>query len=451
MSVTRTYTVTVVGGNPSNHPYHNFGSSNKYAIDGSTATADVTLYIAESGTFKFDQSDSSNGGHPLRFSTTANGTHGGGSEYTTGVTTNGTPGQAGAYTQITVADDAPTLYYYCTNHSGMGWTANTPAADTWGALGWSSNLWGTNEEFTSGWGADAWDTGGSWGQANDEVVQLSGQAITSTLGTLISGAEQGWGRDGWSEEPYGDSFSPVISVDGFSITSSLGDAVAFPEQGWGRDTWNFESWGFSGLTVELSGFEITSDLGANGWSNASYGDNGWGMFTINPADAVGLTGQEITSAVPSQLDIPEQISGVSMTSSVGAIVPLEQIVGLSGQATTSTIGSVTFDLTSVISPTGQGITSSVGSTIEGTVEFIPVTGVEATFSIGSVDLGEFNVGLTGQSATFSVGSLVPADVMGLTGQEITSSVAGFGTASGFGIQAYSDVDTGSNTSYTNVA
>ena len=38
----------------------------------------------------------------------------------------GTPGTAGAYTQITVASGAPTLYYYCTNHSGMGGQANTP-------------------------------------------------------------------------------------------------------------------------------------------------------------------------------------------------------------------------------------------------------------------------------------------------------------------------------------
>ena len=148
MSVTRTYAVTVVGGNPSDHPYYNQGSLNKYAIDGSTATANVTLYIAESGTYRFDQSDSSNSGHPLRFSTTANGTHeSGGTEYTTGVTTNGTPGSDGAYTQIVVADDAPTLYYYCTNHSKMGWTANTPAANTWGALGWSTNRWGAESEI----------------------------------------------------------------------------------------------------------------------------------------------------------------------------------------------------------------------------------------------------------------------------------------------------------------
>ena len=113
VTITATYTVTVVS----------TGYGNKYAIDG---VQQDTVSLSEGNTYRFDQSDSSNSGHPLRFSTTSNGTHSSGSEYTTGVLTSGTPGSAGAYTQITVASGAPTLYYYCTNHSAMGGTANTP-------------------------------------------------------------------------------------------------------------------------------------------------------------------------------------------------------------------------------------------------------------------------------------------------------------------------------------
>ena len=102
---------------------------NKYRLDDFAANA-VTLELSEGGTFIFDQSDSSNNGHPLRFSTTSNGTHAGGSIYTTGVVVSGTPGQAGAKTTITVAASAPTLYYFCTVHSGMGGQANTPTTNS---------------------------------------------------------------------------------------------------------------------------------------------------------------------------------------------------------------------------------------------------------------------------------------------------------------------------------
>lgn len=114
-ALTVTYRVTVA--NP--------GSGNKYYIDGALLTS-LTLY--EGVTYIFDQSDSTNASHPLRFSETANGTHASGSAYTTGVTTGGTPGSAGSFTKIVVASGAPTLYTYCTNHSNMGFTTTTVAS-----------------------------------------------------------------------------------------------------------------------------------------------------------------------------------------------------------------------------------------------------------------------------------------------------------------------------------
>jgi alpha-tubulin suppressor-like RCC1 family protein len=74
-------------------------------------------------TYTFDQSDSTNGTHPLRLATAADAA--GSTEYTFQVTTNGTPGSAGAYTRIVVSPSAPdTLYYYCSSHSGMGGSIN---------------------------------------------------------------------------------------------------------------------------------------------------------------------------------------------------------------------------------------------------------------------------------------------------------------------------------------
>tara|TARA_B100001287_G_scaffold217201_2_gene186073 strand:+ start:653 stop:2359 length:1707 start_codon:yes stop_codon:yes gene_type:complete len=109
-TTTTNYTVTVqnVGGN-------------KYFIDG---VQQPTLQLTEGNTYVFDWSDSSAQGHPVRFSTTNDGTHGGGSEYTIGVTKD----DSNYKTTIVVASSAPILYYYCQYHGGMGGQANTPSA-----------------------------------------------------------------------------------------------------------------------------------------------------------------------------------------------------------------------------------------------------------------------------------------------------------------------------------
>ena len=116
-----TITVTVASKTAA-HPYNGDGSSSAYFLDGVESPAlqlnGVDNITSDSGYYyKFDQADSSNDGHPLRFYLDADKT----TAYTTGVTTSGTPGNSGAYTQIDVDEDTPSiLYYQCSSHGYMG-------------------------------------------------------------------------------------------------------------------------------------------------------------------------------------------------------------------------------------------------------------------------------------------------------------------------------------------
>ena len=110
---TVTYTVKVAS-KTSLHRYNGSGSSSGFTIDNQMAPF---LELNPGMTYKFDQADSSNSGHPLAFYQEADKTTG----YTTGVTTSGTPGNAGAYTQIVTSDTNPTiLHYQCSSHAYMG-------------------------------------------------------------------------------------------------------------------------------------------------------------------------------------------------------------------------------------------------------------------------------------------------------------------------------------------
>ena len=112
-SDTQTFTVKVVT-KTADHAYYGSGSSSGYNINGIESPH---LMLVPGNTYKFDQSDSSNSGHPLRFYYEADKT----TAYTTGVTTSGSPGSSGAYTQIIPTGDTPMcLYYQCSAHGYMG-------------------------------------------------------------------------------------------------------------------------------------------------------------------------------------------------------------------------------------------------------------------------------------------------------------------------------------------
>ena len=138
----------VVASKDSSHPYNGNGSSLGYKINGIFAPY---LKLIPRNTYRFDQSDSSNSGHPLRFYLDAAKA----TAYTTGVTTNGTPGSSGAYTQIIISDSTPSvLHYQCSAHGYMGWAATTSTRnltgfDTDDLSEGSSNLYHTTARVNS--------------------------------------------------------------------------------------------------------------------------------------------------------------------------------------------------------------------------------------------------------------------------------------------------------------
>ena len=403
MSVIRTFTVTVA--NP--------GSGNRYYIDG---VLQETVNLAEGYTYKFDVSDSSVSGHPFKFSTTSNGTHSGGSEYTTGVTTSGNAGDNGAYVQIVVAASAPQLYYYCQYHSGMGGSANTVESDSWNVLQWNQN---------------------SWGSQDSVPISLTGLSATSTVGLIDPFNEIGWGRDTWGFENWGESGIDVI-LPSLSATASVNLPAEniITKPGWGTLDWGENGWGtVESAVFNLTGLSATSSVG-----------------TLTVVDtSVGLSGLAATSSLGSLTSFSDNtltLPALSLTSSLGLLSVDDHSVGLPALSATSAVGSIT--PADVIGLTGLSSQTAVGSITISSNPVTLLTGVSATSAVGSLTVSNITgATLTGQSATSAVGSLTTTQlsIASLSGQTATTTLGN----SGIILRYYQDLVPNTSANYTDLS
>jgi hypothetical protein len=331
---------------------------------------------------------------------------------------------------------------------------------------WGNNTWGSNE----------------W-QDDVITVTLSGQSLTSNVGSSTEAFnEEGWGRLNYGVADWGEGANETISVGGLAVTSSTGSittgiGVLLEMIGSNHSlTSSVGSPQIDGeIGVPLTG--VSADFATPtlsyvgtlvGWGRDAWGDNSWGE---SPNQVIPLVGQEMTSSVDAPtLEFAYELSGQEATTSVGSVsFVISPTISISGQAATSdegllglAFGTSTEPITGVASTsslgtaglnfgvstepiTGVSVTTGVGEITIASVELINVTGVSATSGVGSISL-EFTYELSGQSSTSAVGSITPTDVVqGLVLDQLTSTVGLLG------IEAYANIDTGSNTSYTSVA
>lgn len=189
------------------HPEYNNGSSSGYTIDDIEG---AYVELTPGNTYKFDQSDSSNNGHPLRFYEDAAKT----TSYTTGITTNGTPGTSGAYTQIIPSiSTPPILFYQCSAHPLMGSYVKFGTGSQGDTYTLSASQDGDNVDIL----LDA-------GSGTDSTVQLTaGTNITLTRNnaqevTIASTASGGGGTELSIER---NVFTATANQTTFTISSDI--------------------------------------------------------------------------------------------------------------------------------------------------------------------------------------------------------------------------------------
>ena len=499
-----TYTVTVASGSL----YLGGGATgNVFYLNG---VRDIDLSWVKSGTLRFDQSASSNDGHPLFFATQTSNPQS--NVYGTGVSyyLDGATSQANyfntttfnaagtRYIEVTPASDA-TFYYACYIHGiGMGGEIDI-TQNTWGALSWNSGQWsdqtdldldvsgfqlnsslGDTEEFADrGWGGNTWSHG-NWGEVNETGVDVTGSQLQSSMGDSNAFPEFGWGGGVWnsSNGGWGNLADVQISVTGSQLQSSIGEEGTEGEinSGWGRATWNNnEGWGIAG-TLQADGIQLqttTPGVSVENEINVGWGRLEWGNGAWNAGFSVELASLSLQSTIGEEqgfTDFVVEQAGLGLQSTIGdahettadsdvapfgnqlqtsqgtAIGAQDRDLNISGLAMQSSVGTVEVGALTISEVDGIGLQSNIGEESATGLAVVSPTGIQIAFLTPSADA---------VSVAEATGSQLQSSISGptsITGNAVINLTGIQLTASlgSINITPWNEVDLGVNNTWTEV-
>ena len=345
IGTTKTFVVTVAS----------VDGSNRFHIDGVDRPF---LQLHQHQTYIFDVSSLSAGGHVFALSTTAQGTHGGGSEYDVGVS------RPTNQLVFDVPVGAPSdFYYYCTTagHTSMG--SDTP-----------SKVYSTTELVVSGRivttdlhvsGTGGTTLGSGTTAQRPAYPPLGTMRYNTTTRYMESYTEDGWG-----------SIAPPPLITSVSPTSVFGGDTAtqvFTVTGTGFD---------QGLSIKLVGADGTTQYSV---FDATYLSRTSATFKMG---AHGATDGYDAAQKPFNVKLIGG-SGIASTSEDSITIPSPTITGLSNNTLADGTASVTGS--HVITVTGTGFTSSMASGND-----VQVLGVDGStlYNVDSVVVASDGLSLT---------------------------------------------------------
>jgi hypothetical protein len=291
---------------------------------------------------------------------------------------------------------------------------------TWGERTWGDASWGQQTGLVT-------DTGTATTAANANV-NPTGRAAGTSVGqtTLDIGVTHVVTGISATTSVGNESIALGIQQDvtGISASTSIGSVSIEPTQltgeGWGRRTWGNLAWG-DAFSAQAVGQAVTASQGnVTPITDVSLSVSGFDLLTITQGISSLKIDQDITVfASEDQLDTAigstsqtglanVSVSGNSASTSIGQVVPEPKIpVDVVGVGITASLGGISLVQTtnepvttaglltgsvgsiipvSVYSVTGQALTTSIGSvTVTGTA-VLPVTGIGLTANLGTVNV-----------------------------------------------------------------